>query len=320
MRRSMREFLLHLEVERNLSPRTIQSYASDLRGLLAYLEEDGASVRAEGIRKQALRRYLWFESSRGLRPSSLARKKAALRAFFRYLTVSGRLEVDPTSGLRTPKAPKRLPTVAPAAALDRMMELPDLAKESGRRDRTILELLYGGGLRLGELVGLRVADVDFDRGAARVLGKGRKERLVPMTGAARDALAVYLGGRWKLTRKVRSSAGPGRGSRPWASRGFRGACALRAAEPLIAGRGGASLSRRTIQRVVGRYLGRVSSLSKMSPHVLRHSFATHLLDAGADLRAVQELLGHSRLSTTQIYTHVTGERLKSAYKRAHPRA
>jgi integrase/recombinase XerC len=312
LRKDIREFLLHLEVERNLSPRTIASYAGDLNQFRSFLEqEEGRSAAPSSIDAERIRRFLWQLGRRGLAPATLGRKKACLRTFFRYLVRRGRLDRDPTFGIRTPRGGSRLPVTASAEALGRMMDLPDLSRESGRRDRAILELLYGSGIRLGEVAALRVRDVDFDRGTVRVVGKGSKQRLVPIGPEAGRALSSYLSGRWSAS----ETAGPAAGGR----RAFRGACEVHGEEPLLRGRRGA-LSRRTVQRIVGKYMSRVATLSRMSPHVLRHSFATHLLDAGADLRAVQELLGHARLSTTQIYTHVTGERLKKAYRQAHPRA
>jgi integrase/recombinase XerC len=220
---------------------------------------------------------------------------AALRRFFRHQVEIGVLAADPTLGLRPPRRARMLPRFLDEGSALRDLDVPDLRSPRGRRDRAVLELLYGTGMRLGELVELDRDDVDLASDTLRVRGKGGRERLLPLTGLVRRTLADYLAG----AHAVRSHRGR---------------------VPLFAGRGGERLSRRSVQRLVADAIRHAASASQASPHVLRHSVATHLLNAGADLRTVQELLGHSRLSTTQVYTHVSLERARRAYAQAHPRA
>jgi site-specific recombinase XerD len=278
-------FLHHLASE--VAPRTVAAYGRDLRAFFA--EVDTPS-------RDAIRAHLARLLRAGRSPRTVARRLAALRRYFRHQVDLGLLSHDPTVGLRPPRAPRPLPRFADEASVLRMLDLPDLGTPRGRRDRAVLELLYGTGMRLGELVELDREDLESRSESLRVVGKGDKERILPLTGVVRRTLDDYL-------RATPPPAADDAGR-----------------VPLFAGPGGGRLSRRTVQRLVADAIRRTAAASKASPHVLRHSFATHLLDAGADLRAVQELLGHSRLSTTQIYTHVSLDRAKRAYARAHPRA
>ena len=295
-------YLEHLRA-RDASPLTVEAYARDLADFFARRGGAPRSAAAlAGLGRDDIRTYLAHlrqptpERRAGRSPRTVARRLAALRGFFRYHVESGALHADPTLGLRPPRAPKRLPKFVDETSVLRLLDSPDLRTERGRRDRAVLELLYGTGIRLAEMVNLDRDDVASESETLRVLGKGRKERELPLTGVVHRTLCAYL-----RATEVPSPESDGR-------------------LPLFVGRGGARLSRRSVQRLVADAIRNAAASSQASPHVLRHSFATHLLNAGADLRAVQELLGHSRLSTTQVYTHVSMERARQAYARAHPRA
>ncbi len=288
-------FLLDLTA-RNLSRHTIDAYRRDLGQFVRFVA-DVSRVEDPTPREftaTAVRRFVASLAASRFARRSVQRKLAAVKSFARFLVARRALDANPTVGLSAPKAEKRLPSFLTRKETERLFTEPRTAEPVDLRDRALLEVLYSTGVRLSELVGLRRDDVDLDGGYVRVMGKGRKERLIPIGRAAVTAVRRYL--------DVRDDA-----------RGERGA-------PLFTnGRGGA-LSGRSVQRIVAKRLGQVSEARQLSPHVLRHTFATHLLDAGADLRAVQELLGHASLSSTQIYTHVTTERLKKIYKKSHPRA
>jgi integrase/recombinase XerC len=280
-------FLRHLETQ--VAPRTAEAYGRDVRAFVAATGRGSTS-------RDAVRAHLAGMTRSGASPRSVARRLAALRSYFRHQVHLGRLDRDPTVGLRAPRATRPLPKFADEASVLRLLDLPDLRTPRGRRDRAVLELLYGTGMRLGELVMLDRDDAAPEAETLRVLGKGRKERLLPLTGVVRRTLDDYL-----RSTPVPAADADGR-------------------VPLFAGPSGQRLSRRTVQRLVQDAIRRSAASSQASPHVLRHTFATHLLNAGCELRAVQELLGHSRLSTTQVYTHVSIERARRAYERAHPRA
>ena len=238
---------------------------------------------------------------RGNTRSSAARKLAAIRTFGRYLRREGILDGDPAALVGTPKREHRLPSYLGEAEMSRLLEMPDTSQPLGRRDRAILELFYASGLRLSELVGLDVEDVNLNARMVRVLGKGRKERLVPFNKSAAAAIRAWLQGGWGQTPAV----------------GSRG---RRRGHPLFLNYQGERLSTRSVDRLVRKYVAACSTRFGISPHALRHSFATHLLERGADLRAIQELLGHARLSTTQRYTHVNAAQLMETYRKAHPKA
>ena len=294
MRDTLKAFEAYLAVERAYSPHTVSAYMRDLRGYLSFLG-DPDKVEALDVERALLRRYLaglrrGSADKAALGDRTIARKLSSLRTFYRFLNRSERLEANPVALLDAPKLPKRLPVFAEEGWVHRMMALPDTNESKGLRDRCILELLYGTGIRLSELVSLRRESLDLTQGILTVMGKGSKERLVPVQGEAQRWLERWLG-----------ELGPGLEK-----------------DPLFPGRKGA-LSPRTVQRCVSRYLGMVASLERVSPHVLRHSFATHLLDRGADLRSIQELLGHSSLTSTQVYTHMTTKKLKDVHRKAHPR-
>ena len=295
---AIERFRTHIAHERGLSLRTVEAYAGDLALFARHLDPDGAhSPDLSSITPRELRAFLAGEVGRGLSSRSMMRRVAALRAFFTFLRVRKLVDVDPTRQLAQRVSRRSVPTIVSEERLKEMMDLPDAGSLSGLRDRAVLEFLYGAGVRLRELVALNVGDFLPVGDRVVVRGKGNKARVVPFGGRARDAMLAY-----------------------WRERFAAGDLSAHAREAAFSGRPAARISARTVQRIVGRYLRRVASVSKASPHALRHAFATHMLDHGADLRTVQELLGHASLSTTQIYTHVSVEHLKKVYRKSHPRA
>jgi integrase/recombinase XerC len=288
-------FLRAAAAERDLSPHTRAAYARDLRQFVEWAARSRA-VDIGDVERKLLRRYLAWLVERGYARRSIARKASALRSMLAWARLRGAIDKDPAADLSTPKLPASLPRVLKEREAAALCELPPGDDPVGLRDRAVLELLYGSGLRVSELCGLDVDDVDLDAGMVTVTGKGRKQRRVPLTAPARRALERYVAG-----------------ARP--------ALATRSSPPaalLFNGRGG-RLGARSVRALVARYSSGEGS-PPIAPHALRHSYATHLLDGGADLRSVQELLGHESLGTTQIYTHVSNERLKAVYERSHPRA
>ena len=296
-------FLRHLEHQRRLSPRTVVSYRKDLTDLCTFLDDHlgGPGWVWSGIDRLDLRGFMGWCGRKGLSRRTVARKLSAVRTFYRFLNLEERLPADPTCALRTPKLDKRLPAHASQADLKSVFAVSEARAvgntSAGTRNLVILELLYGSGLRLAEIHGLDVADLDLGRKQLKVLGKGRKERIVPLTGASYRALGRYLPRRDDVLARTGSSAGA-----------------------LLLNPQGKRLSQRSIQKVVRVLLDAAAAGEGLSVHSLRHSFATHLLDGGADLMAVKELLGHVSLSTTQIYTHTSKERLRQVYRDAHPRS
>ena len=292
-RRAVEGFLTDLE-RRNFSPHTVAAYRRDLARFADFLSEvtHDEEPRLASFESATVRRFVaWMVSSRYAR-RSVQRNLAALRSLAKYLIKRKAIRGNPTLGLTSPKPAKRLPSFLTRGETDLLFSCPAEPTIAELRDRAILELLYGTGIRLSELVSLSLRDVDASGGLVRVTGKGRKQRVVPLGASAEKSITRY--------RKALGKGAPG--------------------DPLFLNLQGRRLSGRSVQRIVSKRLAQVSEARSLSPHVLRHTFATHLLNAGADLRAVQELLGHSSLSSTQIYTHVTTERLKDAYKKAHPRA
>jgi site-specific recombinase XerD len=276
------------------SPHTVSAYERDVRAALDRIAcTVSVPLRPSDLDTARARAYLAWLGTAQVAPRSVQRKIAALRSFCRYLKARGWIPEDPTAGLQGPRLGRRLPRFVPEEELQSLLDGDWSGEPSGLRDRAILELFYATGIRLSELVGLQREDLDLRRQTVRVLGKGRKERIVVFGEKARQALEEYRA-------HLRTQQG-------------------RAGGPLFPGRSG-PLSPRTVQRIVGRHLGRLARAGGRSPHVLRHSFATHLLDRGADIRAIQELLGHASLGTTQVYTHVSVEALRRAFDRAHPRA
>lgn len=293
MEKELDRFIDYLKIVKRSSQHTIKSYTADLVQFLQFAEEAGGDINY-----QLIRRYLARLQREGAAKSTMERKLASLRGFFRFLVKKGMAERDPTVDIASPKKEKKLPTFLEENQMDLLMLCPDRTKAEGQRDRAILELLYATGLRVSELVSLRVSDLDAGETEFRVMGKGSKERVVLMGRAAREALDDYIeDGRGELVSRAK----------------------LRSNALFLNYRGG-PLTDRSVRRVIDRYIDSVSESSNISPHTLRHTFATHLLANGADLRSVQELLGHSSVATTQIYTHVTTDRLKQVYDLAHPRA
>ena len=291
-------FTAYLRDERNLSPNTLRAYEREVSEFVAFAGAEMGCGDPRGVSPNVVRAYLAHLHGRKLARVSAQRALAALRTYFRFLAREGEVGANPATVVPTPRAPKKLPDVVTAPQLADMLEaLP--ADPAGRRDRAALELLYAAGVRASELVGLDLDDVDLARRLVRVLGKGGKERLVPFGREAERALRAYLPDRaaWRSTMT-----------------------SVPAGEPLFVNQRGGRLSDRSLRRILDAAVFRVAMAGHIHPHTLRHAFATHLLEAGMDLRAIQELLGHASLSTTQIYTAIDTERLLEVYNSAHPRA
>ena len=293
-------FLDHLAVERGLSGNTVDAYRRDLRRYVSFLSSWGIQD-VPGVTDEAVGAYVVQLTSSthddGLlyRPASIARMLSAVRSFHRFELREGVTDHDPTVGIVTPKLPRSLPRPLSVEDVTRLLEAPD-ARPVGQRDRAILELLYGAGLRISELTGLDVDDVELEEGSVRVLGKGGKERDVPVGRYAREAVSAYL------------------------ARGRPGFATTRSRAALFLNQRGGRLTRQGVSDLVARHVHAAGIRRRVTPHTLRHSFATHLLEGGADVRVVQELLGHASVATTQIYTLVTKEHLREVYFTAHPRA
>lgn len=292
----VRSFLAYLEGERASSPNTVTAYAADLTRFCGSLIRDTRPL--DRVDRSYLRQYVGGLYDDGRSSSTVARHVASLKSFFRFLVRRGVLRVNPAATLAQPRKARRLPAVLEESAVVTMLDSMDSSTPWGSRDRAILEVLYGGGIRLQELLELRLGDIDRHDDTIKVLGKGRKERIVPVGRGALKALDAYVGQRHELA--VQGS-------------GYAG-------DVLFLTNGGRPLYARFVQRLVRARIREVSEIARQSPHVLRHSVATHLLNRGADLRAVKELLGHASLSTTQIYTHVSATQLKRVYHQAHPKA
>ncbi len=297
------QFSRYLSVEKNFSPRTVEAYLRDLGQFNAFLQGRSGggeeSVNVKNIDHLLVRSYLVFLNKKKYNRSSIGRKIAALRTFFRYLQREGVVTHNPAEMVNTPKQKKTLPGILSVDEVDQLMCCPDKATFLSSRDRAALELLYGCGLRVSELVGVNTGDMDLQDGVVKVLGKGEKERLVPIGRKASQALEIYLSERKKF---LAGQKGP------------------TSENALFLNRFGKRLTARSIQTIVRKYTVQAGLPGKATPHSLRHAFATHLLDGGADLRGIQELLGHARLSTTQKYTHLSIDRLMEVYDRAHPKA
>jgi integrase/recombinase XerC len=316
MREHLKAFLQFLRLNRNASVHTVRAYESDLTRFLSSVAADRAVKTSEleprQLDRAAVRHFVGELHGEGLSRATAARKLSAVRTFLRYLRRESLIDDDPGALVPTPKREVRMPA---HLSEDEMTALIGAASDEtplGRRDRAILELFYASGLRLSELAGLDIDDVNLGAKMARVLGKGGKQRIVPFNSSTASAIRSYLKGREQLTRDVR----PPGGSRGRPLDGARG----RQRDPLFVNYRGGRLTVRSIDRLVRRYVAASSTRMGISPHALRHSFATHLLQRGADLRAIQELLGHARLSTTERYTHVNAAQLLAVYRKTHPRA
>jgi integrase/recombinase XerC len=324
----VRDYLAFLRLNRNASAHTIRAYESDLSQFLTYLSTHYSRPRPDlqpaEITRPAIRGFLAELFRLGESCASAARKLAAIRTFLRYLRREGLIESDPGLLVATPKREQKVPRHLEIDEMAKLLETPDVGTPLGSRDRAILELFYASGLRLSELVGLDLEDLNLGARMVRVMGKGRKERIVPFNRTAAEAVRAWLPHREALARSGGDPGGmAGRGTSAPPEKGTRKAMPQRrhaATEPLFLNYRGTRLSGRHVHRLVRHYVAACSTRFGISPHALRHSFATHLLQAGADLRAIQELLGHVRLSTTQRYTHVNAAQLLEVYRRAHPRA
>jgi integrase/recombinase XerC len=316
----LKHFLQFLSLNRNASAHTVRAYESDLSQLLAHVAATAGIKRSAltpaHLDRAAIRSFLGELHKRGQARASAARKLAATRTFLRYLRREGLVEDDPGAMVATPKRDIRMPAHLSEQEMVSLIGAASQATPLGRRDRAILELFYASGLRLSELVGLDLDDVNLSARMSRVLGKGGKQRLVPFNTSTAKAIRGYLNDREAIVRgrkgqdrqegPDRKNARPSRHSRP--------------RDPLFVNYRGGRLTVRSVDRLVRRYVAATSARMGISPHALRHSFATHLLQRGADLRAIQELLGHAQLSTTQRYTHVNAAQLLEVYRKAHPRA
>lgn len=283
-------FLDHLRVERGLSPNTIAAYRRDLDQFRSFLEEEGISV--EEVTVHDLQSWLFALHETGYARTSLQRKVSAVRRFFHYLVVEGVIPANPAALLEPMKAPKKLPEVLREEDIQKVLDTWKPEDPVGIRNKALVEVLYGSGMRVSELVSLRVRDVDLREGIARVLGKGRKERIVPLSPKALDALKRYL----EVRRELRPQT-----------------------DHVFVSRRGNPLHRQRVWEILREVFRELAEVEGVYPHLLRHSFATHLLSRGADLRVIQELLGHARLATTQVYTHLSMDQVKQAFRKAHPR-
>ncbi len=296
MQNHIRAYLSYVENERNYSPHTVVSYANDLAQYFAFLKLEFPDLIENHARtdNHVVRAFLGMMLDSGISKKSAVRKLSTLRSFYKFLVRKKILRHNPALNIVTPKVEKTLPQFVDQRSMEAILAKPDSSTFEGSRDSVILELLYGSGIRRGELIGLDLDDIDDRNGTIKVTGKGNKQRIVPFTAAARRSIREYLARRSVVSK-------------------HSGAALLLDTE-------GRRLTPSKVNTLVRRYLSGTTELRKKSPHVLRHSFATHLLDNGADILAVKELLGHESLSTTQVYTHVTVERLKKIYQNAHPKA
>ena len=296
---AIRAFLTFLEIQQDASAETVRNYRSDLRQFRGFLMERGHGAEPDALDASVIRDYLAWLAGIGDKSTSLARKLAALRSFYRFLIHTGKARYNPALDVRTPRLPRHLPRVLSKDDASALMEFPEGDSESALRDRAILEVLYSTGARVSELVALDEGHITHAEGLVRLQGKGRKERIVPIGAVALDAIRTYHARRSPSQPGTRGVNGPGR--------------------PIFTNRSGKRLTSRTVARIVAKYSHRLPG-GAVSPHALRHSFATHLLDEGADLRSIQEMLGHASLNTTQKYTHLAADQLLAVYDEAHPRA
>jgi integrase/recombinase XerC len=292
-------FLAYLDREKNYSPNTIASYEDDLTQfhnfLVRHFSKDKYDL--EEIDHISIRLFLGDLIEQGINKRSAVRKLAAIRSFYKYCIKRNVVKSNPSLNIVTPKLPKRYPSFVDESVIDQMMNLPDVSTIAGLRDRAILEILYGTGIRLNELINLDLGNIDFKNDTIKVLGKGRKHRIVPLGKKAKDSLKQYLSRRNELLTKGNSDQ-----------------------QAVFISARGLRIYPKGVYLIVNKYITAFSEVEKKSPHVLRHTFATHMLNRGADLIAVKDILGHESLSTTQLYTHVTIDRLKRIYNQAHPKA
>jgi integrase/recombinase XerC len=311
VRAQLTAFIEHLRLNRNASAHTASAYESDITQFLDFAAQhlDQPNLEPRNLQLGTIRAFMGELYRQGHARTSVARKLSALRAFGRYLRREGLIDTDPAALAASPRRERKVPAHLSIDEMKRLLEMPDVSEPLGCRDRAILELFYASGLRLSELVGLDLDDANLRARMVRVMGKGAKERLVPFNSTTEGSLRAWLAKRAAL----RTNREPVRSQR-------RVGWGPRTREPLFLNFRGARLTGRSVQRLVARYVSLCSTRFGISPHALRHSFATHLLERGADLRAIQELLGHVQLSTTQRYTHVNAAQLLDVYRKAHPRA
>lgn len=291
----IQEFIEYLGHEKGLATNTLESYGRDLRQYCGFLSED-TSQTPETASQATIVAYLMMLRKQGKATATIARRLAALKAFYQFMLKENYVTKDPTDELSSPKLERKLPKVLTVEEVEKLLNQPDTSNPTGIRDKAMLEVLYATGIRVSELVSLNLDDVDFDEGFVRCVGKGSKERVVPIGEIAVNSLKAYLSkGRPKLVSNPNENA-------------------------LFLNHHGRRLTRQGFWKIVKKYAAQLGIRKEITPHTLRHSFATHLLENGADIRAVQEMLGHADISTTQIYTHVTKDRLKDVYARSHPRA
>lgn len=289
------DFLIHLRIEKGLSENTIAAYATDIKNFFTFLDKLGIEDLAK-VRREHITEFLWREREKNRQSSTMARRLVAIKVFFRYLFSEGHLKKDLTVNIDTPPAWRKLPDALSIDEVFKLIEMANPNDASGLRNRAILELLYATGMRISELVNLKISDLDLNIGFVRCFGKGAKERIIPIGDKAIKALSRYL-----------------KQARPVFAKGKK------ANNFLFLNKSGKRLSRQSCWKIV-RFYAKLAGIRKLpSPHTLRHSFATHLLERGADLRVVQELLGHASISTTQVYTHIDKERLKRIHRKYHPR-
>ncbi|MEE2989907.1 MAG: tyrosine recombinase XerC [Planctomycetota bacterium] len=292
---AIKRFLRYLDVERDVSPHTLKGYREDLESLAVYLSDDSGKPPAPGgIDPLDLRQYISDLHEAGYARTSISRRLASLRSFFRFAQREGTVDSNPAKPLRNPRKQRQLPHFMTSDEVERLLMAPDSHQRMGARDLAILETMYSTGVRVSELVGLNLADVELEEGVARVRGKGKRERYAPLGSFAVGAIREWLGHRREEE--------------------------LGRDDAIFVNRLGSRLSTRSVGRMLEKYLAKAGLDRRTTPHTLRHSFATHLLDRGADIRSVQELLGHRSLVTTQVYTHLTTATLRKAYEKAHPRA
>jgi len=333
MKEHLKDFLEFLRLNRNASPHTVTAYDSDISQFLGFtaeqLKKPGSTLEPADIDLGGIRAFVTELHRQHQTRSSVARKLSALRSFGRFLRREGWIESDPATLAVAPRREVKVPAHLTVDEMSRLLDMPDQGEPLGRRDRAILELFYASGLRLSELVGLDVEDANLSARMVRVMGKGAKERLVPFNRTTEGSLRAWLKDRQALRAQEIATTFDSQLPTPKGRRkpdaGSRRPLARRPKpdarrEPLFVNFRGSRLTGRSVQRLVARYVAECSTRFGISPHALRHSFATHLLEAGADLRAIQELLGHVQLSTTQRYTHVNAAQLLEVYRKAHPRA
>lgn len=312
MENAIKGFLRYLSTERNVSPHTLRNYLSDLSQFGEFLK---GILKRDNLTKEDLRNvdhitiraFLSNRCDRGLSKTSLARKVSAVRTFFNYLCRESEISNNPGKMVSTPKKEKNLPRFLSIDEMDRLLNTPLGGDTMTVRDRAILETFYSSGLRIGEIVAINLEDINFIDSLIRVKGKGRKERIVPIGSRAIEAIREYL----KVSTGMRNATNPPNPRNKWGKDHSAGC-------PLFLNKYGKRITTRSVHRIVGKYK-KLSGLWDMTPHSIRHSFATHILDGGADLRSVQEMLGHASLSTTQRYTHVSMDKLMEIYDKAHPR-